>query len=320
MTPAPSDQPLAYLNGEFVPLENARLPVFDRAIVLGATVTDMTRTINHRPFRLDDHLTRFLRSAKYAGIEPPIRRDQLRRVTLEVVEQNCSFLDADQDLGVIHFMSPGPVPTYGGWLDTPIAEQPTLCIHTFPLPFQHWAHWYSEGAHAVVPPTRHVPPHCVDAKIKHRSRMHWWLAERESSLVDPACVTLLLDLDGNVTECSGANFFVAKGDELWIPSPRNTLPGVSLATVRDLAPQLGLQWIERDFQLYDVINADEAMIASTPFCLAPATRINALPIGDGKIGPVFGRLIAAWGALVDRDLLTQNTKVEFPSATSPTGS
>ena len=89
------------------------------------------------------------------------------------------------------------------------------------------------------------------------------------------------------------------------PTSRNVLPGVSLLTVRELAPQLGYDFVEKDLQPYDVVNADEAWLPTTPYCLAPATRINGTPIGSGKPGPGFSRVMAAWSDLVGLDIIDQ---------------
>jgi branched-chain amino acid aminotransferase len=64
--------------------------------------------------------------------------------------------------------------------------------------------------------------------------------------------------------------------------------------VIELAQKLGIPYAERDLQVHSVMNADEAFLASTPFCLCPATRINGVAIGDGQIGPVYRRLLAEW--------------------------
>jgi branched-chain amino acid aminotransferase len=85
----------------------------------------------------------------------------------------------------------------------------------------------------------------------------------------------------------------------------NILPGISRATVIELAGKLGIAFVERDVQVYNVINADEAFTASTPYCLLPVTRINGVPIGDGRPGPVFRRLLAAWSEAVGLDIEKQ---------------
>jgi len=141
--------------------------------------------------------------------------------------------------------------------------------------------------------------------MKYRSRMHYYLADKEAQLVDGSAIALLLDLDGNVTETSGANFLIVERGAIVSPTLRNTLPGISRATVIELASKLGIPFVERDLQVYSVINADEAFLASTPYCLMPVTRINGVPIGDGRPGPVVRRLLDAWNELVGLDIYAQ---------------
>ena len=88
---------------------------------------------------------------------------------------------------------------------------------------------------------------------------------------------------------------------IYSPTSRNILEGVSLLTVRELADELGYGWVEKDLQPYDVVNAEEALLTTTPYCLAPCTKINGTSVGEGKPGPAFRELISAWGKRVDMD-------------------
>ena len=177
-----------------------------------------------------------------------------------------------------------------------------------------WKHLFTDGAHVVTPSIRHVPPECLDPKTKNRSRLHWWLADQQTHAVDPKAITLLLDLEGNITECAGSNFLIVKGRTILSPTSRNILEGISLVTVRELAAQLGFQWIEKDLQPYDVVNADEALMPTTPYCIAPCTRINGTPIGNGKPGPVFRELLDAWSKRVGLDIQRQIMDSQPPAA------
>jgi branched-chain amino acid aminotransferase len=159
-----------------------------------------------------------------------------------------------------------------------------------------------EGAHLVTPSVRQVPPQCWDPGMKCRSRMHYYLADLEARQVDPEASALLLDLDGNVTETSAANFLILEQGTLRSPTTRNTLAGISRQTVIELAAQLGIPFAECELQLLSALIADEAFLSSTPYCLMPVTRINGQPIGNGRPGPVYRRLMAAWSAAVGLDI------------------
>lgn len=298
-------EPWVYLNGKVLPASQAHLTIFDAGVVLGATVTEMTRTFHHRPFRLRDHVERLYRSLRYTRMNVTISKDEMIAATEELIGANAKLLDAGDELGIVHFVTAGEFPIYAGMAGKQALSSPTVCIHTFPLPYELWAHKMEVGAHLVTPSIRHVPPQCYDPKMKYRSRMHYYLADKEAQIGDPDAAALLLDLDGNVTETSGANFLIVERGVIVSPTTDNTLPGISRATVIELAEQLGIPFVERDFQVYNVINADEAFTASTPYCLLPVTKINGLPIANGKPGPVFRRLMDAWSQRVELDIVKQ---------------
>ncbi len=298
-------EPLVYLSGQVVPASAARLAIYDAGIVLGATVTEMTRTFHGKLFRLEDHLDRLFRSLRYVRIDTGLTKDDLATISEKLVSHNIKLLDSGDELGLIHFVTPGEYRTYAGSAGTQPRMTPTVCVHTFPLPFELWAGKIQVGAQVVTPSIRHVPPQCYDPKMKYRSRMHYYLADKEAQLADPDAVALLLDLDGNVTETSGANFLMVERGAIVSPTLRNTLPGISRATVIELAAELGVPFVERDIQVFSVMNADEAFLASTPYCLMPVTRINGVPIGDGRPGPIVDRLLTAWSRRVGLDVRAQ---------------
>ncbi|REJ83264.1 MAG: branched-chain amino acid aminotransferase [Planctomycetota bacterium] len=298
-------EPNVYLGGRMVPASQAHLAIYDAGIVLGATVTDMTRTFHQKLFRLEDHVSRFFRSLKYVRIDIGLDQTGLIDLSNELVAHNAGLLEQEDELGLIFFATPGEYPTYAGSAGGGASTRPTFCAHTFPMPWELWAKKMEHGVHVVTPSIRHVPPQCYDPKIKYRSRMHYYLADQEAHAVDPDAAALLLDLEGNVTETGGANFLIVEQGAIVSPTTRNTLPGVSKQTVSELAADLGIPFVERDFQVYNVMNADEAFLATTPVCVMPVTRINGSDIGDGKPGPVVARLQAAWSERVGLDITRQ---------------
>lgn len=296
---------LVYLNGKLVPASQAHLAIFDAGVVLGATVTEMTRTFRHRPYRLEDHLERLFRSLKYTRMDIGQTPDSLAAASRELVAHNAKLVDPEDELGLIHFVTTGEFPVYAGSAGRAARTTPTVCMHTFPMPFELWAEKLDAGAHLVTPSIRHVPPQCYDPKMKYRSRMHYYLADKEAQLVDPDASALLLDLAGNVTETSGSNFLIVEKGTIVSPTLTNTLPGISRATVIDLAKQLDIPFEVRDIQVHSVINSDEAFTSSTPYCLLPVTKINGLAIGDSRPGPMWCELMTAWSELVGVDIVQQ---------------
>ncbi len=300
-------EPVVYLGGRFLPAPQAHLSIYDYGIVLGATITDLLRTFRHQPFRLEDHVRRFFESCCYARISPPISQQETADVTRELIAKNCALAGRDDDLAVVYFITPGENLIYAGSAGGGAALKPTFCIHSFPLPFQLFSRFFTQGVHLVIPSTRHVPPQCIDPKAKNRSRLHWWLAEQEAHLVDPEASPLLLDLEGNLTETAGANFLLVKDGRVRSPLPRNILLGVSRQVVREICGKLGVPFEERDLQTLDALTADEAFLASTPYCIAPVTRINGVNIGNGEPGPIFERILAEFNREAGLDIRAQFT-------------
>jgi branched-subunit amino acid aminotransferase/4-amino-4-deoxychorismate lyase len=298
-------EPLVYLNGRTVPASQAHLAVYDAGVVLGATVTELVRTFRKQLYRLEDHLDRLAHSLHYVRFDIGLTMPELAQTVRQLVAHNAGLLGPEEELGVVIFVTAGEYATYAGGAAGNVRTTPTVCAHTFPLPFELWAAKIQAGVHLVTPSIRHVPPQCYDAKMKCRSRMHYYLADQEARLVDPDASALLLDLEGNVAETSAANFLMVEEGRIVSPSLRNTLPGVSRATVIELAAKLGIPFEVRDFQPFDAINAAEACLASTPYCLMPVTKINGIAIGSGRPGPVYRRLIEAWSQLVGLDVLAQ---------------
>ncbi len=298
-------EPLAYLNGRMIPTAEVALPVYDAGVALGAAVSEISRTFNHRPFRLADHLDRLFHSLRYARLEIDLSQEELTAITLDLVAHNARFLEENDDLGINHFVTAGEVRGYGRLIGRPVRTTPTVAVLTFPLPFELYADKMRNGVHLVTPSVRQIPPECLDPHLKCRSRMHYYLADEEARRVDPTASALLLDLAGRITETSTANFLMVERGRIVSPPFARTLAGVSRRTVVELAAQLGIPFVERELSLANALNADEAFLTSTPYCLMPVSRINGQAIGDGQPGPIFQRLLAAWNRLVGLDVMQQ---------------
>jgi branched-subunit amino acid aminotransferase/4-amino-4-deoxychorismate lyase len=298
-------EPIAYLNGHMIPAAEACLPFYDAGVVQGATVSELTRTFHHHLWRLGAHLDRLTCSLGVTHMDIALTREQLTAISEEVVSHNAGLLDERGELGLLHVVTAGEYATYANMAGRPVRTTPTVCVHTFPLPFARWATKMREGQHLVTPSIRQVPPDCWDPNMKCRSRMHYYLADLEARRADPEASALLLDLGGNVSETNAANFFLVKNGIVTTPTTRNALPGVSRAMVLELCAAQGIPWMECDFPLEDALCADEAFTTSTPYCLMPVTKINDIPIGAGKPGPLCQTLLAAWSKEVGLDIQKQ---------------
>src|SRR6185437_1355100 len=308
-------EPQVYLNGHFVPASQAHLAIWDAGIVQGATVTEMTRTFRKQPFRLGDHLDRLFRALHDTGMDIGLSQAELTDISLELLDHNGRLLADDAELGLVHFVTAGEYAVYA--IGRPPRTTPTICIHTFALPFALWADKLKRGTHLITPSIRQVPPQCWPSSMKCRSRMHYYLAEKEVHGSDPQASALLLDLAGNVTETSTGNFLMVERGILVAPPLDTTLPGISRATVIELAGELGMPFVERAISVSVAQSANEAFLSSTSYCLMPITKINNVPIGDGRPGVVYRRLLSVWSERVGLDIegqiLAFATKDEPPA-------
>jgi branched-chain amino acid aminotransferase len=295
-------EPLAYISGEYFPHSEAKISIFDAGLNLGFVVTESTRTFNHVPFKLDRHVARLYKSLKVCRLWPGMTQEQMLQVSLEVLERNKPCYAPEQDMWLVHNVTPGTYPMTGD-----MSKQAGACvmIFTLPLDLTYWAPFYTEGCHAVTPPSRMVPAESLDARIKNRSRMPYTLAELEVKLVDPMAQGIILDVNGYLAENKGGNFFIVADGVVKTPRTVNCLAGISRETVLELCESLGIPSQETDLLPYDVYTADEAFFTSTPYCIMPATKFNGLPVGDGQVGPVTKKLLAAWSEMVGLDIVKQ---------------
>jgi branched-subunit amino acid aminotransferase/4-amino-4-deoxychorismate lyase len=136
--------------------------------------------------------------------------------------------------------------------------------------------------------------------------MHFYLADRRAAQRHPGARAVLLDEDGYVAEASTANVLVYReGEGLVSPPPEHILFGVSVHVVQELAAQLGMAFITRPLTVEELLFAKEAMLTSTSVCLLPIVECDGKPIGDGRPGPVYGRLLEAWSDMVGLDISAQ---------------
>ena len=295
---------VVYLNGAWVPEQEAAVSIFDSSLIWGDAVFETTRTFLHAPFRLDAHLERLEASLGAAGVPCDDSTDDLAERTGELIERNRDAYDAEIDFSIVHQISPGAL---GRYRNSVAHAGPSTLIYTYPLDgmLGEAARWYDEGLNAVVPRQRAIPSRLLDPKIKSRSRLHYQVANHEIARHGADAWAVLQGEDGFITEGTGSNFFIVRDGELLTSRGHSVLRGVTRDTTLTLAGELGLPAREADFEPYDVATAEEAFFTTTPYCLIPATHFNGEPIGDGTVGPIYRRLTDAFTEDVGVDFIAQ---------------
>ncbi len=298
---------LIYFNGQLVPEAEAKISVYDSALMFGDMVFEMTRSFGKRQFKLREHIDRLYAGVKILRIPLAMTPAEMEQACQQTVEANDHLFAQGDEHRLMIDVSRGLLGTYYGIEG--LHKGPNVVIADFPL---RWtvagmSNLFDKGINAVITSQRAIPATLLDPKIKNRSRIFYLMANIEASQVEgDNNWALLLDPDGFVAEGTGDNFFIIKNDTVISPEGRNILRGVSRAYVmNELCPQLGLCVIEKNIEPYDVYTADEAFMTGTPFCMLPVTSLNGLSIGSGSVGAVFSRLIERWSSNTGVDIIGQ---------------
>jgi branched-chain amino acid aminotransferase len=291
---------VAYLNGEWIPSSKLAVAVDDLGFVLGTTLTEKLRTFKGQPYRTEAHLARLCHALELMEWDADTICREARSAIDQFMSRNSSYFVEGDDWNITLFVTPGK---------SADALRPTICLHGHPIPFHLWASQFIEGTEAMVVTTRQVPASCWPSELKCRSRMHYYLADREAAKMIPGARAILLDQDGYVGEGTSANLITyIAGRGLVTPRIEKVLPGVSQQVVFELAKSLGIVHEEADLLPADLLQADELYFASTSLCLLPIVKLDGLPIADGKPGPIFQKLLAAWSERVGVDIAAQAQK------------
>lgn len=296
-----SNRPIAYIDGRFVPEDEAAVSIFDRAFRFADAVFDTSRTVGHRPYKFREHLERLWRSLAHARIDPGMSIDELERISREVVARNARLIAPNDDLWLRQFVTRGAVERVGA----AVRAGPTIVVTTERLNFARMARAYRLGVPLLVPSLRTPPRASLDPRMKTTSRMTHNLAEREIATLDPEAYPLMLDTEGFVSESTGANFFAVIEGTLVTAGDTDVLNGISRATALELAGALGLKCRPGRISLFDLGSATEAFITATSFCMAPVRSVNGAALGPAIPGPVTRALMDQWVKAMDHDFVTQ---------------
>lgn len=287
----------AYYNGQWIAAGALAVPIDDLGFLLGVTVVERLRTFNGQPFRLEEHLARLRRSLEIVGWNAERLTNDVRGSLSGWVERNSHLIAPGDDWSLAAFITPGK---------TADAARPTVCIHGFPLPFAGWASKFADGVAVCVVEVRQTPANCWPPELKCRSRMHYYLADRQADRRCPGARAVLLDQRGFVGEASTANVVAYYRDRgLVTPRLEGVLPGISQQVLFELADELGIARGEADITPSELAAADEVFLSSTSVCLLPVVVQDSQSIGDGRPGPVYRQLLAAWSDRVGVDVAEQ---------------
>ena len=310
-----------YFNGKLVPETEAKISIYDSALMFGDMVFEMTRSFNKKQFKLREHIDRLYTGVKILRIPLQMTPEEMEKACYETIEANDHLFKSDDEHRLMIDVSRGLLGIYQGIEG--LHKGPNVIIADFPL---RWTvatmgNLFDKGINAVITSQRAIPGHLLDPKIKNRSRIFYLMANIEAGQIEgDNNWALMLDPDGFGAEGTGDNFFIIKNGVVITPEGRNILRGISRDYVmNELCSQLGMPVVEKNIEAYDVYTADEAFMTGTPFCMLPVTSLNGLAIGKGEVGEGFNRLIGQWSANAGIDIVRQIKKWDMERAETATG-
>lgn len=267
----------AYLDGAFMPLAEARIPVTHFGYRRSDVTYDVVGVWEGNFFRLDDHIQRFRASMNRLRMAPPESDDDIRAILNRLVAMaglRSSYVAMD---------CLRATPPIGGPRHSAFARSYLCCFAVpwvnIPTPEQ-----YERGLHMFIPKVQRISPEAFDPRVKN---FHWGdLTEGQYQALDAGADTaVLLDADGNVTEGPGFNVFCIIDGVVATPR-RGALEGITRKSVMELCAELGLPLEVRDVSADEFRNADEIFACTTAGGIMPASRIDGRIMGNDRPGPI----------------------------------
>ena len=162
-----------YINGIFVPEHEAKISIFDSALMFGDMVFEMTRSFNKEQFRLREHLERLYLGIKILHIPISMTIDEMEKACYETIEKNEPVFEEHDEHRLMINVSRGPLGIYSDVFDGKL--EPTVVIADFPLKWTvaSMGQLFEQGINAVIPSLRAIPATLMDPKIKNRSRIFY---------------------------------------------------------------------------------------------------------------------------------------------------
>ena len=270
----------AWMNGKFIQLSEARIPVLDWGFLRSDATYDVVHVWKGRFFRLDKHIDRFFQSTEKLRMPCTVSRIDLKKILAGCVERSGldnAYVEMIQTRG----MSPN-------FERDPRKSEPRFIAFAVPFGWILKPEEFEKGLDVLVSNRRRISPNSVDSSIKN---YHWLdLVSGMFEAYDKGHDTVILtDEENNISEGPGFNIFCV--DETGLNTPnKGVLEGITRQTVLDLAKELNVPFQLRPISLETLKSSNEVFATSTAGGIMPITKINGLPIGRGAPGEITRKL------------------------------
>jgi len=271
-----------FLDGQIVPVEQAKISVFDHGLLYGDGVFEGIRAYNGVVFQEEAHVRRLYDSAKAIYLEIPMTPEQFKQAIHDTLQANNlkdAYIRACVTRGV-GYMGLNPKLTVD-----PKVFIITTALQMYPEKF------YREGLELITASTIRNHPNALSPRIKSMNYLNNIMAQVEA--VEAGYLeAVMLNHEGYVAECTGDNIFVVRRGLLQTPpASAGILEGVTRNVVMELARRRGIPVAEPTLTRFDLYTADECFITGTGAEVLPVVKIDGRVIGRGKPGPIFKQLL-----------------------------
>lgn len=268
---------ICYLNGEFLPLSEAKVSVLDRGFVFGDGVYEVIPVFNKKLFRLDEHLVRLNNSLAAVRIKNPLDPQQWNNLLNKLITQQETG-----DLSVYVQVTRGVAPRDHAF---PANTTPTVFMMANPM--------QNVAADIINNGVRIITLDDIRWKfcnIKAIALLPNILLRQQA--VDNNATEAVLIRHGVVTEGSASNVFIVQDNIIKTPAKTdNLLPGITRDLVVELAHDHNLVCDETTVLVKDLETADEIWLTSSTKDIVPVTTVDEKPVGDGKPGPIYKTML-----------------------------
>lgn len=278
------DTLIYYVNGEFVPAQQASLPLNDLGLVRGYGVFDVLRTYDRQPFKLREHVQRLQKSASSIRINAEWSTEELEGWVQETLARNYEANPELGDVNVRLVLTGGPSDN----CFTP-HRTPSLAIMISPVPVRD-GEMYENGAKLITVDMERFMP--TVKSLNYITAIMGAAAASEAGAVE----ALYHTEDGYVTEGTRTSFFVVQGEKV-ITSSNAILDGITRRVVMEIAADR-FEVVEEPISYEQLRTVDEAILVGTTKEVLPIVQIDDMQIGSGQPGPVTRELAAMFDAYV----------------------
>ena len=273
---------IVYLNGEFMPLDEARIPVLDRGFIFGDGVYEVVPVYSRKPFRMVEHLQRLQNSLDGIRLANPLSDSAWMKLMHEIIAKNAAlgddqsiYLQVTRGVAKRDHAFPKNVKQTVFMMSSPLTTPPREQIEN--------------GAPAITA----TDFRWLKCDVKSVALLGNCLLRQLA--VDAGAVEAILFRDGKLTEASASNVFVVKNGVLLAPPKTNlVLPGITYDVVLEIAHAREFEVEVREISEAETRNADEIWITSSTKEVLAITTLDGKPVGDGKPGMLFRRMHALY--------------------------